>query len=308
MMLDLAEIEALEARLVNIAYGVISTALIAAVLVGYLLSRLVMKPVSRLTAQVAALRPDTPSIRLRDQFDDREIGLIAEAIDRYQARIEQFVARERDFTDGASHELRTPLATILSALPLLREQTEISASAGRERLDRIERAARQMQAMIEALLFLAREDGGWRTEPCALAELVEEQSQAWRSAAEEKGLELICRVDGSPLVWVSPGMAASVIGNLLANAVQHTQRGQVRIILNEDRLIVEDTGPGISMIDRGRIFERRYRGPGSAGLGIGLYLVHRICERLGWLIEVHTVASEGTRFEIRIGAVGLTKR
>ena len=76
VLLDLAEIEALEERLVNIAYAVIVSALVAAVLVGYLLSRLVMKPVTRLAAHVSALRPDGEPVRLRDHFEDHELSLI----------------------------------------------------------------------------------------------------------------------------------------------------------------------------------------------------------------------------------------
>lgn len=306
MLLDLAEIEALEARLVRIAYGVIVAALVAAVLVGALLSRLVTKPVTRLAQQVAGLEPDGDRVRLHDRFDDREIGLIAEAIDRYQERIERFVGRERDFTDDASHELRTPLAVIRSALPLLAEEAALS-EPGRERLERIERASRQMHAMIEAMLFLAREGGGWRAEPCALADVAEDLARTWGRAAREKGLRFDCDIHDPPVILAPPGMAASVIGNLLSNAVQHTPRGSISFRIAGDRVIVEDTGPGIAEAERAHIFERRYRGSRSAGFGIGLYVVHRICERLGWRIHVESRPGQGTRFEIRVKPGGLTK-
>jgi signal transduction histidine kinase len=270
------------------------------------LSRLVTRPVSRLAAEVSALRPDREGILLRAQFDDHEIGLIAEAIDGYQVRIRRLVERERNFTDDASHELRTPLAVILSAMPLLEEEHALSAP-GRERLERIARAARQMHAMIEALLFLAREDGGWRAEPCALEDVVEDLARTWHRAAEDKGLTLICEVDEPQVIAAPPGIAACVIGNLLANAVQHTQDGQVRIALRGKEILIEDSGPGIPLSDRQRIFERRYRGTRSAGMGIGLHLVQRICERLGWSIKVDTAAGGGTRFTVHAGAGEATK-
>jgi signal transduction histidine kinase len=54
-----------------------------------------------------------------------------------------------------------------------------------------------------------------------------------------------------------------------------------------------------------RIFERRYRGAQSRGLGLGLYLVSRICQRLGWKIETYSAPGQGTTFRIGLPAVAL---
>jgi signal transduction histidine kinase len=67
-------------------------------------------------------------------------------------------------------------------------------------------------------------------------------------------------------------------------------------------LLVHDTGVGISPQDLTRIFERRYRGTQSRGLGLGLYLVSRVCERLGWRITAESEPGRGTTF--RIDGVG----
>lgn len=306
LILDLTEIEDLEARLVNIAYGVIGTALLAAVLMGYWLSYLVMKPVSRLARHLAELKPENGNVRLGDQFGDREIGLIAAAVDRYQDRIAQFIGRERAFTDDASHELRTPLAVVLSAVPLLKDDTALSP-LGLERLARLERAARQMHAMIEALLFLAREDGGWRSEPCALDEVMRDISDSFQQAAQEQGIDLVCHIVQPLTVQVPPGVAASVVGNLLSNALQHTRKGRVELRLESDRMVVQDTGIGIGVQEQLRIFERGYRGARSQGRGIGLYLVQRICERLDWTVHVHSAPGAGTRFDVVLPLAALTK-
>ncbi|HOW75019.1 MAG TPA: HAMP domain-containing sensor histidine kinase [Candidatus Competibacteraceae bacterium] len=306
IVLDLARIESLEARLISIAYMVILSALIAAVVVGYLLSRLVMKPVSQLVGYVAALEPGAAQVRLGEKFGDQEMGRIAKACDHYQERIGRFIDRERAFTDDASHELRTPLAVVLSALPLLQEETALT-SQGTERLARIERAARQMELLIAALLALAREDEGWRAEPCHLEQVLNETAEAFRPFAEQKSLELACTIDQPVTVLAPPGMATCVVGNLLGNAIQHTQQGRILLRLQADRIIVEDTGPGIADAELSHIFERRYRGASSQGLGIGLYLVRRICERLGWTIEVQSAPGVGTCIEVLLKSEELTK-
>ena len=306
IVLNLARIESLEARLTGIAYGVIVSALGAAIVVGYLLSRLVMKPVSQLIGYVATLEPGAAHVRLSEKFGDQEIGRIAKAFDHYQDRIGRFIDRERAFTDDASHELRTPLAVVLSALPLLQEEAALTPQ-GRERLARIERAARQMELLIEALLFLAREDGGWRAAPCFLEQVLNESVEAFRQIAEQKSLELECVIDQPVTILAPPGMAACVVGNLLGNAIQHTRRGRILLHLQADRIVVADAGPGIADAELSHIFERRYRGASSQGLGIGLYLVQRICERLGWIIQVQSALGAGTRIEVILKPEQLTK-
>lgn len=306
MLLDLADIEALEDRLEGVAYGVIVSALVATGLVGYWLSRRVMQPVTQLVGQLTVMTPDKAQARLAEQFPEHEIGLIARAFDRYQARIEQFVQRERAFTDDASHELRTPIAIILSALPLLNEEERLS-DQGRQRLARIERAAWQMRILVEALLVMAREEADSATDVCVLDDVLRDVAEVHRQSVQDKGLALRVCIERPVTVQAPPGLVAVVVGNLLGNAVQHTAQGHIELRLEADRLIVEDTGVGMDAEERARIFERRYRGVRSQGLGIGLYLVQRICERLGWRIEVESTANTGTRFILHLNSAPLTK-
>lgn len=302
LVLDIANIEVLEEQLIGLSYIFVTGALLAAIVVGWLLSRLVMRPVSRLAEQLTLLDPGRTRINLRERFGDRDIGLIAAAFDRYQDRLSDFVARERAFTDAASHELRTPLAIILTAVQLLEEEPGLSERS-HERIARINRAAKQMQTLIEALMFLAREDGGWQAEPCALDEVVQEVADSYREAVANKSLTLHCEIQTSRTISVPPGMAECVIGNLVGNAIQHTEKGRIDLRLETDRIVVQDTGSGIVSEDLALIFEHRYRDPQSRGLGLGLYLVKRICNRLDWQIEVHSAPGAGARFDVMFSRV-----
>jgi len=297
LVFDIENVERLESLLIRVAYAVVIGAWVAAVAAGLLLSRLVMEPVSQLADKVSALDPAETRRRLGDEFGDREIGLIAAAFDRYLERLDEFVARERAFTDDASHELRTPLSVVLSSAQLLQEETALS-NRGRERLARIERAAQQMQDLVEALLFLAREDGGWKAEPCALDEVVQQVADAYRDVVAERSLSVHCEITEPRTVLAPPGMAACVVSNLVGNAVRNTEKGRIDLRLEADRIVVQDTGSGIAARDFQQIFERRYRSPHSGGLGLGLYLVKRICDRLGWRVEVQSAPGAGARFDV----------
>lgn len=297
LVLDIENVERLESRLAGLALIVVIGAWVAAIAAGLLLSRRVTAPISRLADKVAALDPSDTKRRLCDEYSDREIAVIATAFDSYLERLDDFVVRERAFTDEASHELRTPLSVVLSAVQLLQEEPTLS-DRGRDRVARIGRAARQMHDLVEALLFLAREDGGWKAEPCALDEVLQEVADAYRDAVAEKSLSLHCEIAAPRTILVPPGMAECIVNNLVGNAISHTEKGRIDLRLEPDRIVVQDTGTGIAPGDLQQIFGRRYRDPQSRGLGLGLYLVKRICDRLGWRIEVRSAPGAGARFDV----------
>jgi signal transduction histidine kinase len=295
LLLDTQHVEAIERGVTTVAIVAGLAALALAALLATLLARAVLRPVTALADEVCALDPRRRGSRLHGHFADREVGVIASAFDGYVARLEQVLEREQAFTEDASHELRTPLAVISSAVELLAEEPDLSAG-GRERIQRIRRACRDMQSLLEALLFLAREDGS-SAQPCALDEIVREATDSARALVQGKGVGLDVRIEPAVLT-APPGMAACVVSNLLLNAVNFTEQGLIEVRLTPAQLMVRDTGTGIAPEDLSHIFERRYRGAHSRGLGLGLYLVERICERLGWRIEADSAPGVGTRFTI----------
>jgi signal transduction histidine kinase len=299
VLLDTAHVEALEGSVVTVAVLVGLVALGLSAVIGIALSRTVMRPVTELANDVSHLDPSRRNERLGNRFSNREVGVIAAAFDDYMERLDRVLEREQAFTEDASHELRTPLSIIGSAAELLLEDPGLSQAA-RERILRIRRATGQMQSLIEALLFLARGESGGNTQPCALDQIVREAVEVIAAGAAVKSLQLNVQVE--PVVVAgAPIMIACVVNNLLLNAVNFTQEGSIDIKLTPTEFTVRDTGIGIPPKDLSRIFERRYRGAQSRGLGLGLYLVSRICQRLGWTIETSSSEGTGTTFRVRLG-------
>ena len=305
LVMDIAPVEELEAEVLGLALVIGLLAPILALLMAVVLSRVVMTPVSRLAELVTQLNPQQRGVSLRQQFGDREIGQIAAALDSYLERLDAFIEREQSFTEDASHELRTPLATILSATQLLQDDPQLPPRA-HERLNRIRRAAGQMQSLLEALLFLAREEGGVAMQDCALDEILRESVDNYHELAKTKSVTV--DLEAEPVIQrVAPGMAACVVNNLLLNAIHHTGHGRIALRLTAAALTVQDTGAGIAPEDLSRIFERHFRGPQSRGLGLGLYLVQRICERLGWTVRADSPAEGGARLVVSFSPRALTK-
>ncbi|MGH8528270.1 MAG: sensor histidine kinase [Nevskiales bacterium] len=264
------------------------------------LSRRITGPVVELSARLNKLQATERRVRLSSDFRGREVEQIAQAFDRYQERLDQFVEREQAFSAAASHELRTPLATVTAATELLEHERDLP-----ERLHgvvrRMLRATRQMGDLLTGLMWLAREH---ETHPVAELSLKEELHgiiQEYQSFAELKGVRLESAVNTERRLMLPLGHVAIVVGNLLRNAVQNTPAGGlVRLEVQDDLVTVEDTGRGIEPRHLHRIFDRDFRGADSPGAGLGLFISQRICLHHGWPLTLDSTLGQGTVVSLRL--------
>jgi signal transduction histidine kinase len=282
--------------------GAIAMTLLAAV-GGLWLARRVIAPVTQLARTVGRAGPEAPP-RLSNAPDPGdEIDELARAFDRYVSRLAAFLERERAFAADASHELRTPLAVIRGAAEVLADDPALT-EAQRHRVARIERATEEMTDLIAALLLLAREEQAPVESPCDAARLAADCVARYRPLAEARGTTLALRAAQPVALPVPAALFAIVVANLVRNAVAHTKGGTIAVELDAARLVVRDSGSGIGAEARERVFERHYRGPESDGAGIGLSLVKRICDRLGWRIVLESDLIAGTTVSVDLGPVG----
>ncbi len=272
----------------------------------YRASRRALSPVIALAKAVRDWDPKRPDPALLDPRNlssdpDGDVETLARALHGYASRIEEFVERERNFTRDASHELRSPLTVIKIAADVLLEEQEQSAFVQRTLL-RIRRSVRDMEAMLEAFLILAREsDTGLPQEDFTVNDAVREEIERARPLLEGKPvtLELVERT--SFALHAPPRVFAAVVGNLIRNACLYTESGSVRVSIDPDCVSVEDSGIGMSAEEIAHAFQPYFRGgrSASAGHGVGLSLVRRLSERFGWPVEMHSALGAGTTATIR---------
>jgi signal transduction histidine kinase len=264
-----------------------------ALAIGWWSSRRVLSPLTDLARRVEGLSSRHNPDMLAPHFAQDEVGELAAALDDYATRMTTLVKRDREFNADVSHELRTPLAVIRGAVELLQANPD-TAPKVRQRLDRIERAARQCGDLTTALLLLSRnERGAGRTELCRLSQALIEDNRA-QLGGKPVTISLAGRTD----VYVeAPEAVVSVaLGNLLGNACKYTQEGEVRVVVEAGAVLVEDSGPGLSEEDAAKLFERGYRGSGATGTsggGIGLSIVRRLCELYGWKVSIRPGPERG---------------
>lgn len=272
-------------------------------------ARQMFAPLQWLTAVVQRWDPVAPATNALgpDKLPPNagiETRLLAGALQGMGERMRAFVRRERDFTRDASHELRTPLTVIRVATDLMHADPDLPERAHRS-LTRIQRAGRDMEAVIEAFLILAREGGiEPQREDFRVRDVVEEEIEKVRSLLGSKPVELILIEDANPILHASPRVFSVMLGNLLANACTFTEQGTVAVRIQQDRVLVVDTGIGMSPDAVKRAFDPFFRAEleNPSGKGMGLSIVRRLGERFGWPVSLDSRLGQGTTATIRFSA------
>ena len=275
----------------------------------YRASRRALSPVIALANTVRSWDPKHPDLealqpgRLGGE-GDHDVEVLAGALHGFASRIDEFVERERNFTRDASHELRTPLTVIKVAADVLGDESALS-DFGRRSVQRIQRAARDMEALIEAFLILAREaDTGLPAEDFSVNDLAREEIERVAPLLEGKQVALRLVEEGELHLHASPRVLSVLLGNLLRNACLYTEAGTIVVCVGRDFLRVQDTGVGMDPNALERAFQPFFRAPSSqrGGHGVGLTIVKRLSDRFGWPVELQSELGVGTTATIRFPA------
>ena len=267
----------------------------------YRTSRRVVSPVIWLANQVRQWdpqRPDASALRPENLPVDveGETLTLASSLHDFASRIGSFVEREHNFTRDASHELRTPLTVIRVAGDMM-DQDESLSPASRRSLKRIRRAGRDMEALIEALLALAREgDIGLPDEDFSVARVVAEEIDKALPLLAGKPVKLELMKEADPHLRAPARVFSVLLGNLLRNACHYTDEGSITITVGADSVAIRDSGIGMNPEELARVFEPFYRAGDRQrdGQGIGLSIVQRLSQRYGWPVTLESESGKGT--------------
>ena len=269
----------------------------------------VLSPLDAATETALAInRADDLSRRIPyDVASDDEIGNLIEAFNQTLERLENLFTSQQRFLADVSHELRTPLTVIKGNVDLMRHMKQLDE----ESLSSIDQEAGRLTRLVGGLLLLTQADSGklaLNMKPIELDTLLLEVFQEMHILAGNKVHLKIAGIDQIQLNGDRDRLK-QVLLNLVANAIQYTpQGGDVMMGLarigGQARIIVRDTGPGISSEDLPYIFDRFYRAEksrtrsSSPGFGLGLSIAKWIVENHGGTINVESKEGKGTTFAI----------
>lgn len=228
-----------------------------------------------------------------------------------------------EFVSTISHELRTPLNVIIGYADMLRDGAVGALSAPQyEMFERIDTEARGLFELIEATLQVGRIETGRDTVSLAripMRELIAALHAVVAALPRSPAVAFEWDVtrDPSGAMVTDAAKIGLILRNLVSNAFKFTPQGAVRVRLRttEDRLIVAvaDTGIGIARRSLPDIFEMfRQLDNGTArqhgGVGLGLYIVKRMVERLNGTIEVESTEGKGSEFRVTLAGYEAEER
>lgn len=219
----------------------------------------------------------------------------------------------REFVANVSHELKTPLSSIKAYAETLRLGAINDADNNLAFVERIEEQAERLHQLILDLLHLARVESGRQAfdiREVALADIINRCIPAYLQRAKAKDLQVAVETpDGSVFVRADDEGVATILDNLVNNAIQYTPEGgsvTVRCRLEDDAAVleVEDTGIGIAEPDQERVFERFYRVDKArsrelGGTGLGLAIVKHLTQAFGGRLSLASKPGKGSTFRIQ---------
>lgn len=268
------------------------TLTLIACLIAWLLGRKTTNPLRKLAELVDGVAPESIPHSFADEYPNNEIGILARTFEQSMRQINMALEREKCFTRDVSHELRTPIAIVKNSIELYRKKYPINNDSN-QLINRMADATIQMEQTVTTLLVLAREEHT-RAEKITveLLVLIEQAIIDHNYLLENKTVEVIVDEQCAVSIVAQQGMLKVLLDNLLSNAFQYTDIGEVKINYVDSKLIIENSGASIEKSIISKVTEPAIKGSQSTGYGFGLSIVKRLCEHQNW--DLHVSSLKGT--------------
>lgn len=322
----LSEIDAVVARLVALEVGIGLAVLGVLALAAYFVIRRSLRPLSDVEHTASAIAAGDLTRRVPEHEPTTEVGQLSAAFNTMLDEINDTIderdealtesraseARMRQFVADASHELRTPLTTIRGYSELYR-QGGIPTDKVPETFGRVEGEAERMGTLVDDLLLLARLDQQRPLErrEVDVLQLAGDVAHAARARHPQRSIKWASHGSAVPVVIGDETRLRQVITNLVGNALKYSD-DVIRVEVDTRQphwvlVSVADHGPGIPDADKGRVFERFYRGDPSrtraaGGTGLGLSIVAAIVAAHGGHVGVRDNVGGGAIVDVWLPA------
>jgi signal transduction histidine kinase len=235
------------------------------------------------------------------QYSNQEL---IDSLTEQTRALERAVTTKNRFLASAAHDLRQPV----HALSLYAEWLKDEPAMAQDISPRILQSTRAINELFDSLFDLTRIDAGnykVRLQHVDVQQLLAEVALQFDPVASAKDLQL--RVHAKPTaLWADPVMLRRILGNLVSNALRHTHQGGVLLALRRrgERLVFEvwDTGVGIAQEHQEAIFQEFFRVSQHQGtedsLGLGLTIVSRLAQLMGYKLSLRSVPGKGSVFRV----------
>jgi heavy metal sensor kinase len=291
---------------------VVPVAALCAALGGWVLTGRTLAPVLLMCAEARRIGDSDLDRRLPVLNPRDELGTLAATFNELIGRLQTALARQRGFVADASHELRTPLSIVRSAATLALTRPRREEHEYRSALQVVAEESRRLTRLVDDMLTLARADAGRypiRVARLCLAEMLADVARAGSVLGAPRLLRVSFSFTGEAPFSGDEDLLRRMVLNLVENAQTHSPKGSsVHVELDNGggawRIRVRDQGPGIPLAEQSRVFERFYRGEGSApgGAGLGLAIARWIAEAHHGAVRIEESSPRGTTVVVELPA------
>ena len=284
----------------------------------YGLARYLTAPISKVRAAARQLASGDLAARVGPAVGHRhdELADLGRDFDLMAERLQSLVSAQRALLSDVSHELRSPLARLNVALELARQRAGAEAGGA---LDRIEREAQRLNALIEQLLTLARLESGAEGHEKVLVDLTQLVKEIGIDAdfeARSRNCSVKVIIQEPCGTIGAPELLRSAVENIVRNAVRYTAQGtEVDLTLGCQRdgadlqavIQVRDRGPGVPEATLAHLFRPFYRVADardrlSGGTGLGLAIAERAVRVHGGRVSATNAPGGGLLVETYLPA------
>ena len=232
------------------------------------------------------------------------IGRLQQSVEKNEA----LILSRKKAVHTITHELRTPLTAITGYAGLMDKEHDVDKTG--MYIQNIRQSSERMREMLNTLLDFFRLDNG-KEQPiistCRISVITHILETEFMPIAMGKGIALTVTNYADAVVLTDKERILQIGNNLLSNAIKFTDNGSISLITNYNngtlKLIVEDTGTGMTEEEQQRVFgafERLSNAAAKDGFGLGLSIVQRIVAMLGGTIRLESEKRKGSRFTVEI--------
>lgn len=301
---------------VRIIFFTLALDLVLVLLLYFLLSRNVLKPLTEIERYAVAVSSAgaVPQLQMDGYFltEFRNLSVSIEdmvtQLIKAKLEAEQMGNIKSKFLDIAAHELKTPVTALTLLINMANVHMSKGVPIGKGELERINKQTNRLRALLEDLLDVSRMERGFlvlRPVRTDILALISESVDDYRNQVPSR-VFIFTKPDAEIALDCDPERINQVLGNLLNNAIHYSPEGspiEVSITATPAivRVSIKDYGPGISKILQNKLFTRFFRVVSNEsavypGLGLGLYISRTIIEMHGGVIGLNSEEGHGSTF------------
>lgn len=233
------------------------------------------------------------NIRFDETSTTREFSFLNHELNALTNKITHYFTNHKQFSDNAAHELQTPLAIIKTNAELLLQNGNIQGE-DIQKIDAIQQAIDRIARLNKALVVLSKieQHDFDSSEEINVTVVLKEVLDSFEFLIDDLEIELSVNLDLPFEVKIDPELAFILFSNLVRNAIKHNVKGGWISIKSQSGAIVFENSGHFLEGDANDYLKRFVKGSKTGSSGLGLSIVHEICQKIGLVLDYQTIKEE----------------